>query len=534
MKMRSIGELLTEVFQRQPYAELSTSELIKQLYPDEYEKIKTALHDPLSDREARTVAKRHKGQLHRRVLYHLNRLEEDGIIAVSAIKGKGEKCYSLTRQHRKHNANNHAQGPLTQPLDKLESYREEGILKGYDRQGWHHRLNAVLLQTKSTDDAKRIRERIAAMSRHVNDVIGLRGMEHVLENEDLTTITGLLKGLDIDTRDNNRTISLLIDLEAAKDDTKHLEDFFEAYALLKPQNMNIVLSTTPKYLEAHQRLIKHIIRQFSRHTIKINLHNKDVHEAPIMVGRAGTYTLNEQDWSACQKEEQPPRSICVSQVSVGVDVHRFFQRHRSDTEFRNFILKVARALVESTTLQRRRAENAFEDIMATEEEPHQFFRYSTNHIRLWNYDWEEEDHPHLSELLATCAEELDRFCTTEEVIYKSCGMPIRFRVALASMFSKFETGFFSKRQYRKLSVSGRASLEKEDFRKFITSRERIVEQLRHNDRVRIFRTTPADPEETAKEMRHLMSEYRIPHLTYDFAQRRADMTLTHFFRGGEE
>lgn len=529
--MKDVGELLVEIFQKQPYAELSTSELIKQLYPKEYERIKTALHDPLSDKEARTVAKRHKGQLHRRLLYHLNRLVEENTISVSSIKGKGEKCYNLTHQHRKEQKYYLPETPLTQPLDKLESYRDKGILLGYDKRGWHHRLNAILLEIHKEDTIQQILERIATISTHVNDAIGLHSMERILIKEDLNNLTNFLKELDIDTRDNNKTISLLIDLTETPR-LKYVEDFFEAFALLQPNNMNIVLTITPKFIDNHQRLLKKIVKSFSHNTIKINLHNKAIHTPPILVGRAGTYTLTEEEWKHhTENSNKETIGLCIGQISVGVDIHRFFKEY-NNTEFKKFIRKVARALVECTTLQRRRADLAFKELNQLSNKPHEFFKYSTNYIRLWNYDWKEENHPHFAELIATCTDELEQFCATEETIFKSCGIPIRFKAVLASMFSKFEPRFFSKRNYQKFSVTGLKAMQEKDFRTFITAREKLVKHLKYNDRFRIFRTTPINTEEIIKEIKHLMHEYSLPHITYDFAERRADMTLDQFMNGG--
>ncbi|MBD3208859.1 hypothetical protein GF367_00375 [Candidatus Woesearchaeota archaeon] len=525
--MVDVGGLLEEHFAKHPYAEFSTTELIKITYPEEYERIKAALHDPITSKESRTVAKRHKAQLHRRLLYHLNRLREEGTITTSQIKNKGEKCYCLARHHPP--GRQTPETPNAAPLlQHLEHYEEQGIIAGYDKRGWHNRLNAVLIEAKAEDTTNTLHELLTTTGKHINDVIALHGTEQLLLQEDLTKLTSFIKQLDIDTRDNNKTISLLIDLTKAEQ-VKYTEDFFDTYALLAPPRINIVLSVTKKFIDNHQRLIKHIIKSFADNNLKVNLHHKDVHDAPIIVGKAGMYTLSEQEWDAYQEEaEDATIGLCVGQVSIGVDVHRFFKHEKSDTAFRTFILKLARTLVESNTLQRRRADITFYELNKLNADPHTFFRFANNYIRLWNYDWQEKDRPHFIELLRTTAEELKELCTTEETIFKSCGIPIRFNTTMSSTFSKFAPGLFSPRKYTKLSVTSTNVLHGEEMQQFITARERICKHFNHNDRIRIFRTTPADPDDVLKEIRYLLTEYAIPHLTYDFAQRRADLTLDRF------
>jgi len=529
--MVDVPERILELFHEQPQVERSTSDLIKDVYPEAYHHLKRALHDPYTDKETRTIAKRRKAQLHRRILYHLNRLVRESTLMVSQRKGKGEKCYCLASPNRRHRAEAEAPNAPSRPLHRLERYQQQGILTGYDTHGWHSRLNAVLLDIKDDDDAVSVHTRVNTVMRSVNDVVGLHGFERLLMNEDLQTLTNLLKQMDIDTRDNSKRVSVNLDLTTMPV-SAYAEDFFESYALLAPPQVNVVLSVTPKTMERHHRLVKRLVKGFSDATLKINLHNKDVHEAPIIVGTAGVYTLQDEEWQAYLEElRDKTMGLCVCQTSAGVDVHRFMAEHKNPREFREFILKIAREMVESNTQQRKRADSYFAELNGLQEEPHAFFRFSNNLIRLWNYDWEGEEYEYFVDLLRTTSDQLAEFCRTEETIFKSCGLPIRFNTSMASMFSKFEPGFFSKRRYRKLTVTGLRMLKGERMREFIKARERIAKLFSYHDRLRIFRATPASPDEVFEEMRHLLKEYALPHVTFDFAERRDNQTLDRFFGG---
>ncbi len=59
MNMKDAGDEILDFFKEQPYTEFSTSDLIKKMYPAEYDRIKQALHDELGDKQAKLVAKRH-------------------------------------------------------------------------------------------------------------------------------------------------------------------------------------------------------------------------------------------------------------------------------------------------------------------------------------------------------------------------------------------------------------------------------------------------------------------------------------------
>jgi sulfur relay (sulfurtransferase) DsrC/TusE family protein len=528
--MNDSSDDILDIFQKQNYVELATTDLIKQCYPEEYAQIKSALHDPHSTKEAKAIAKRRKGTLHRRILYHLGNLIQEHKIIVNSIKGRGEKYYILSEQHTK-KENHHNITPPTNPLGSLESYQQEGIITTLDKQGWHQRLNAILLLIQKNDTCEHLAERLETIGPYVNDAIGIYGTEELIVKENLQTITTFIKQIDIETRDNNKRITLNIDTSNITD-SKQIENFIQAFSLIKPKNINILFSTNEKFIENHQRFIKNIIREFSKQTIKINLHNNTVHKAPAIIGRAGMYTMKEKEWEQYLAEDKENTiGLCMGHMSIGIDVRRFFSTYKQNAAFRVTILKLAKTIAHHTTQQRRRNDMDGSPLITLNKKPRSFFKYTTNYIRLWNYDWKEEQHQHFMELLQSTCEELEQFCTTQETIYKSCGLPIRFNIELGSMFAKFEQKFFSKRHYQKFTTNNLATLQREDFRTFITAREKIAQQFHHNDRMRIFRSTPTDPDEAYKEIMHLFHEYSVAHITYDFSERKINMTLDQYMQG---
>jgi hypothetical protein len=93
--MHTIEQRILNKFKKEPLREISTTEIVREACPEEYSRIIEGLHSELSDKKNFLLAKRKKGQLHRKILYHLNDLIKNNILKVSSVKGKGEKYFSL-------------------------------------------------------------------------------------------------------------------------------------------------------------------------------------------------------------------------------------------------------------------------------------------------------------------------------------------------------------------------------------------------------------------------------------------------------
>jgi hypothetical protein len=82
------------------------------------------------------------------------------------------------------------------------------------------------------------------------------------------------------------------------------------------------------------------------------------------------------------------------------------------------------------------------------------FSHSKNYIRFWNYGWKEYklDPQLVLELMKSTKETTDEFCMSEETIYKSCGMPTRFRIGFSCAFREMNKEEFSEEKFRKLQT----------------------------------------------------------------------------------
>ncbi|NJL44402.1 MAG: hypothetical protein HC945_03770 [Nitrosarchaeum sp.] len=125
------------------------------------------------------------------------------------------------------------------------------------------------------------------------------------------------------------------------------------------------------------------------------------------------------------------------------------------------------------------------------------------------------------------------FCNTQETIFKSCGMPMRFQVAVASAFVKFGAEALSARSYRKSMVRGLGDLMSDEMQSFLRVRSELFDVFRGGDRVRFFRQGEADVRKVLEEWKFLLSTAFVPVFTYDFRGVSGDLRLTSFFGRGD-
>ena len=159
-----------------------------------------------------------------------------------------------------------------------------------------------------------------------------------------------------------------------------------------------------------------------------------------------------------------------------------------------------------------------------------FYKFSRNYIRFWNYDWHKDiqENNNLFELIKSTKELVDNFCHSEETIFMSCGIPIRFRIAFSSAFRNFDSRFMGERDYRKATVKKVEDFYTGEIKAFINARERMFEIFDGGDRLRIFRTNDFASIDIIHEFSILLNAYKIPLFTYDFSGLKGTVKLTNF------
>jgi len=530
--MHALEYKILTIFKKDPEKEFSTTDIVKEVFEREYGQIKEALVSGFPDNESRKTAQQRKGELHRKILYHLNKLVTDEILKISKVEAKGEKHFMLALAPGEYVIEKRQHKILISkpeiPSIPIDVYEEKKIIKKYDKESWVSRLNAVLIQPQQHRDLTYISSLISKVFSYINDAIGIYRFAEIIEKNSAGHMQNFLHKLSIDCQDYNKEASILLELGQTSDQLKIIE-FLESYAQLNPDKIHIVFSLNPQELQKNRKTIEAAVRLFASQKRKINIVNRQLHSSPYIIGKAGTYTFNDAEWELLRKEKIQEEMMVCSQISLLVDVYRFYKNYASAQEFRNMIMKAAKTLLVSNRIQRTNASHYFLELnKIIEPYASAFYFLSQNTIRFWNYDLDRPEQQHFIELLESCKEEVEKFCRTEETIYKSCGIPIRFRIQFSSKFSRYDQEMFSQMTYVKSTIRKSKDLEKESITQFIEEREKLFKVFAGSDRVRFFRAGEYRMADIIHEFSHILNNHELAFFCYDFSDRRGDLSLHQF------
>lgn len=530
--MHPIEQKILSKFKKEPSKEISTTEILRAVYPEEYSKITRGIRDEFLDKRLAQQAKRKKGRLHRKILYHLNKLVDDDILKVSSVKGKGEKYFSLSIEEgelvveKKHKKIIIAKPSVSTSL--IEEYENKSIVHKFDPDGWINKLNCILLESTNYEGINKFYNLIYNCFSEINDALGLNNFEYLVQNSSPENVEEFIRKLDLDTKDYERIVSIIINAKNIHDEKK-ISGFIKAFVKINPKNVVLIFKTESKELKAHEKLFRTIVSEFSKEEIKLNIHNKKTHNAPIVIGKAGPYTLSEEEWKDYEENvREKTIGLVIANTTIAIDIHNFFREGFGNKDFRELILRTAKTLLKVSTTQRKKANEYFKRLNELNK-PHtkKFFAYSKNYIRFWNYDLREKNQEHLVELLESTKQELKQFCSTQQTIYKACGMPFKFNIVLSSVFKKYIKAL-SQRRYTKTTIRRFRDYHLQDIVKFINTRESLFKIFDDCDRIRFFRSGEFASQEVTREMVFLMNSYELPLITYDFKERRGELKLTTF------
>lgn len=529
--MHNTEEVILNLFKNNSTKELNTEFLAKEIYTKEYAIIENILES--SDKINLMEGKRKKFQLHRKLLYYLNKLVESNIIKVSRIAEKGEKYFILaTGEGDTIIEKGYKKIIITKPpitTTYIEQYESKEIMKKYEEDSWINRFNSILLECFKTEDIHQKYNILTECLITTNDVIALNDFENILNNSLDTAIKDFIDKIIKDTENSSNNISIIINIDKVN---SNIYTFIDYYTKLNPKNINIVFNISNKDIPKYSNIIQHIFEKFSDSKIKINFKNKDLTNVPYFKGRAGIYNFDEEEWNIYYtKFKGKTIGINCSQSQIAINITKFFEKYHTDTEFRIAILNVAKTLLMANTVQRRKSNEYFRNInRLNATNPSDFYKFSRNYIRFWNYDWHKknDDNDNLFERILSTKELINNFCYNEETIFKSCGIPIRLKIAFSSAFKGYDDKFMGERDYQKININKTEDYYNEEIKEFLQTREKMFEIFDGGDRLRIFRKNNFTTKDILHELGILLSTYKLPFFTYDFSGLKGTIKLTNF------
>lgn len=529
--MRDTEEIILNVFKNNPIKELNAEFLAREIYPQEYEHIERLLNS--TDKTHVHDGKRRKFQLHRKLLYYMNKLIDNRIIKVSKIAEKGEKYFVLqagegdTIIEKGYKKITISKPTITTTY--IEKYESSEVMKKYEEDSWINRFNSIILECTKITDIDRLHSLITECFTNINDAIALNEFEVILNSASEKQFKDFLTKISKDTENTGKTISIIINISQANN---NIYEFVNYYTGINSKKINMVFNLNNKDLQKHSKVIEHIIEKFSDSKIKINFKNTDQSSSPYFKGRAGIYNFDEQDWDVYVKKfKGNVIGISCSQSQVAININRFFETYRTDAEFRQAVLDAAKTLLMVNTIQRRKSNEYFRNINNINyPNSADFYKFSRDYIRFWNYDWHKDitENHNLFALIESTKELVDNFCYSEETIFKSCGIPIRFRIAFSSAFRNFDQKFMGERDYKKFTVNKAEDYYNTEIKEFLHIREKMFEIFDGGDRLRIFRKSDFAMNDIMHELGIILNGYKIPFFTYDFSGLKGTVKLTNF------
>jgi hypothetical protein len=529
--MRDTEEIILNIFKDNSTKELNTESLAREIYPQEYALIEDLLRS--TDKRHMHDGKRRKFQLHRKLLYYLNKLIDSNVIKVARIAEKGEKYFILNAgEGDTIIGKGYKKIIVTKPAitaTYMDKHEIKGVMKKYEEDFWISRFNSVVLECTKIPDINRLYELITEAFTVINDAVALNEFDIILNSSNEKALKEFLDKVSRDTDNFNKTVSIIISLSQANN---NIHNFIEEYSKLKPKKMNIIFNLGNKDIQKCTKILGYIFESFSESKIKINFKNSDIASSPYFKGRAGIYNFDEQDWNIYSKKFKGNiTSIGCSQSQIAVNVNKFFEMYKTDVEFREAVLDASKTLLYANMVQRRKSNEYFKSINNINY-PHSpdFYKFSRNYIRFWNYDWHKDiqENNNLFELIKSTKEIVDNFCYSEETIFKSCGVPIRFRIAFSSAFRNFDTKFMGERDYKKFTIAKSEDYYTSEIKGFLEARERMFEIFDGGDRLRIFHKSDFAVTDILHELGIILNAYKIPFFTYDFSGLKGTVKLTNF------
>jgi hypothetical protein len=528
---------ILNIFKKNLSKELATSEITKAIFPEHFNDINKITNDELSTKGQIKEAKSKKAKLHRQVLHHLNKLVSEDIILLNREGAKGEKFFRINLNEGEELTIGKQKRKIliskpNLPASSIDGYEQEGIITRFESNNWIEKLNSILVECSNFDNVDDLYQTISTCMHNVNDAIALNHFETLSTKFSLHEIDNLITNITEDCADYNKNVCFIIDFSKKKDGKKLISLIKNYFARFKSAHIRFIFEINTKELRNNSKFFNECIELFSDAQSNLYIKNQSIHSPPYFTGGAGPYTFNEEEWSMYQKEIQNKvKFVVCAQTAIAIDLKRFFEGHKNVHELLPFLIKIAKDLLIANSFQRTKSEDYFRNIIGLNNNlGKESFLFSRNLIRFWNYGWKEENIDFNARLgaLKQSKKEIGTFCTSEETIYLSCGVPTRFKIAFSCAFKKFNKKIFGGEMFNKIIIKKLEDLYSDDLKSILEEKEKIFEIFDGGDRVRFFRNGVIKPQDIEREIMTILNTYKLPFFCYDFGGMQENIKLTSF------
>ncbi len=361
-------ELILELFK--DGKEYSTSEVVNAIYAD------IVSVDPSLNTKAK---------LHRKLIYHLNKLVDNKILRVSSYKSKGEKVFRAARDLI-----------IDLPHNKVVISNKELSLKGLEQEDsviqfkpFGIMINSLMINAISLD-LSNLSTMLKDLYKEVNDVIAILNIEHLLASSSIDELNNFFSG--ITKIINDRKLSLLINYKNPK-----AHYLGKAYSCLKNnENIEVILMLREEDFLSKTKELVNSIDALKDAGLKINI---SVNSSRVSFsGNGGAYTtrINDEDQSANQFANQFGNQFgdqidndrivsVVSTNTVCVDIAKI--KALPAKKIKELLMKITKGLHHVNAHQQLESEKLFPIIKSYGGK----ITRGKNSIRFWNYNWKTDE-----------------------------------------------------------------------------------------------------------------------------------------------
>ncbi len=499
MYMGELQKKILLVFSNDSKRTFSTSGLVNKIFPDISLKVEEKLTSP--DREVQLEGKREKARLHRKLLYHLNKLMEMDVLTVTGIAGKGEKYYalnpnrSLDEGYKYRKLVESVTGKDPEHIRaELDALKNNEFIKKYDSQNWFRKLNAVLLEPK--EDLNSLYDLLTSIYVFFNDVIGINEFQRYIVNEDQKSMKVFLKKLSYDLEEFERKVNFVLDLRDL--DTSKLYSFLEMISFLNNGTLSLIIKTNKEEVFEKKQIFKSILK----YDVEILFQNTEIQEAPVLKGRIGPHTIKNKQWHSYRRLfKHKTIGDVFSNTAMTMDVEKFFSSGKGYSDFRKLVMDSVSSMLVASSIQRSKSDVFFYSLnnLNSNYQNH-FYRHSNNHIKLTNFRNQLEKEEFMS-LLSSLSDQVRDFCTSEETIFKSCGIPTRHSVRI------------SQGDENSVRIDNKSNISSKKVREDLELAEELSDIFLNNYILDV--KTVSDSDDLLLQLKEIFSMRRIPVLSFN-------------------
>ncbi len=527
--MHETAQQVLEAFKKEPNRDFLTSELLKQVYAEEYEHLETLTNKKEHNRQ--------KARLHRKLLYHLKSLESVGLLLVTGQGQRGEKRYRLALNSGEELIIKGAKKRVLirkpmEPANPIKNYLSSRFMRRLNENNWLTKLDSILINAPHFSNLKALLSAITKLCDNVNDVIGINDFESLVNESSKGEIKEFVSGISQISQDYGLSLSLIFDFTSLKE-----YELLE-YCILKllkcdSSYINLIFDVKQKELNLHNEFFIKLIGLYTKFSFPLLLKNQDIWHAPYLLGKAGAYTFDEQEWDI-YKTQQGLQSLglCCCNSTILIDMERFHTSGNNASEFRKMMLKVAKSFLSFSAIQTKNANEYFSSILRLAlPSSKDFFRFSKNYVRFWNFldDKESVSENKSLSLIKSSTELVNHFCAHEETIYKSCGIPTRFKIDFSYLSSQVAKERFSLHKFNPFVLKHIKQLYEGELSEYIKLNEAVFRVFSGGNKLKLIRSGISGSQDIYREIQTLLNMYELPLISLNLGKAtRPNQKLTDF------